>query len=165
MRLVSMALTVGVVLAFAGCDGDKPTPLARLQALPAARVPLAEFRHLRWIEGRWRGSEVGGTPFYEAYGFVDDSTIRSYVYTDSTLTTLSDSGTIRWSGDSIVSGSDTPAYLAVRFDSVSVEFAPLGHSTNGFTWTHAGPGAWRARLTWDSAGRARERTYDMRSIP
>jgi hypothetical protein len=132
---------------------------------PAARVTLAQFGQLRWIEGRWRGAEVGGTPFFEAYGFVNDSTIRSYVYSDSTLTIVSDSGIILWRGDSITSGREAAHYVAVRFDSVSVEFAPLGAATNGFAWIHAGPGAWRARLIWDSAGVARERTYDMRAIP
>ena len=163
MVSVRLVLTAFTLTAVAACAGDRTG--ARRPTGPAARVTLAEFGQLRWIEGRWRGAEVGGEPFFEAYGFVDDSTIRSYVYTDSTLTTLSDSGTIRWHGDSVTSGREGPNYVAVRFDSVSVEFAPLGEAANGFTWIYAGPGAWHARLTWDSAGVPRERTYDMRAIP
>lgn len=163
MGSMRLALVIGAAGAVVACGGERAG--TRMPSGPAARVTLAQFGQLRWLEGRWRGAEVGGTPFFEAYGFVNDSTIRSYVYTDSTLTIVSDSGTILWHGDSITSGREAPNYVAVRFDSVSVEFAPLGAAANGFTWIHAGPGAWRARLTWDSAGVVRERTYDMRAIP
>jgi hypothetical protein len=160
-------MAIGTSLFCTACGGEQPAPdLQPAAGAPvAARVTIGEFGHLRWLEGRWRGAEGDGAPFYEAYGFVDDSTIRSYEYTDSTLVTIRDSGSIRLRGDTVTSGGAAPRYVVVRFDTLEVEFAPLAGATNGFTWTHEGQGAWRARLTWDSAGTAKERVYQMRSMP
>lgn len=136
------------------------------RATPAAvRTTIDQFRQLRWIEGRWRGAESGGAPFFEAYRFVDDSTIQQYTYADSTFSTASDSGLVRLRGDTVTSGWPVLRYVATAIAADSVHFAALPGAANDFTWRSAGAGGWTARLTWDSAGVARERLYVLRAVP
>ncbi|HSA55348.1 MAG TPA: hypothetical protein VLE53_06565 [Gemmatimonadaceae bacterium] len=135
------------------------------EATEALRVTAEQFQGLRWLEGRWRGAEPGGAPFFESYRFVDDSTIQSYTYADSSFTAASDSGLIRLRGDSVTSGWPVPRYVVTAIATDSVYFAALPGAANDFTWRFVETGHWTARLTWDSAGVARERIYEMRAIP
>lgn len=153
-----LLLVVAVALTACGREAAYVPPTA-------ARVTVADFGRLRWLEGRWRGNGNEATPFFEAYRFLDDSTIQSYTFPDSTFEAASDSGMIRLRGDTVTSGWPEAQYVAIAIDSTSVHFAALPGSANDFSWRYAGPGAWTARLTWDSAGVARERIYEMRAIP
>lgn len=141
------------------CAGEVPAV-----STPTAKVSVTDFGRLRWIEGRWRGAQQGGAPFYEAYRFQDDSTMWSYSFADSTMRTPRDSSIIAFRGDTVTSG-DPIAWRAVHLDSVSVQFVRVGEESSGFRWTYVGPGAWTARLTFDSAGVAASRVYDMRAVP
>ncbi len=128
-----------------------------------AQVSSSQFQQLRWLEGDWRGSGGGVDAFYERYRWVDDSTIRKYDFSDSTLRVVTDSGEIVRRGSTVRSESPARSYVVVALDSASVRFAPERNATNGFEWRRTAPGAWTARLTWDSAGVARERMYEMRA--
>ena len=129
-----------------------------------ATVSPAQFAQLRWLEGQWRG-EGGGVPtFFEGYRWVDDSTIRKHGFRDSTFRVPTDSGDITLRGGQVRSGSTERSYVVVALDSVSVRFAPERGVSNGFEWRRGAPGAWTARLTWDSAGVARERVYELRAV-
>lgn len=137
---------------------------AGANAAAAVRVTLDEFGRLRWLEGRWRGAEGAGAPFFESYRFVDDSTIQQFAYADSTFSAVSDSGLIRLRGDTVTSGSPAPRYVATAISADSVHFAALPGAANDFTWRSVGDGHWTARLIWDSAGVRRDRVYDMRAV-
>lgn len=137
---------------------------ASANTIAAVRVTVDEFGRLRWLEGRWRGAEGAGAPFFESYRFVDDSTIQQYTHADSTFGAVSDSGLIRLRGDTVTSGWPVPRYVATAISADSVHFAALPGASNDFTWRSRGHGIWTARLTWDSAGVARERIYEMRAV-
>ena len=157
-----------IALALWACaEGAVPegAPSTSADALQPARVTAEEFGRLRWLEGRWRGAEGAGAPFFESYRFVDDSTIQQYSYADSTFAAVSDSGLIRFRGDTVTGGWPVPRYVATAVSADSVHFAALPGAANDFTWRSGGHGRWTARLTWDSAGVARERIYEMRAIP
>ncbi len=147
------ALTFAVL---AGCAGEGAPP-----AEAPLAVSTAEFAQLRWLEGSWRGSGGGVDAFFEGYRWVDDSTIRKFGFPDSTLATPSDSGDIALRGGTVRSGGPEREYVLVALDSSSVRFAPGRGAANGFEWRRTGESSWTARLTWDSAGVARERTYEM----
>lgn len=147
------------LVALVACAGEVPAVRT-----PTAKVSLADFSRLRWIEGRWRGAQSGGAPFYEAYRFHDDSTMWSYSFADSTLRTPRDSSLIAFRGDSLTSGEPI-TWRVIHLDSVSVQFVRVGEESSGFRWTYVGPGAWTALLTFDSAGVAKQRVYDMRAMP
>ena len=145
-----------------GAQASSGAPVANATA--AVRVTVDEFRQLRWLEGRWRGAEGAGAPFFESYRFVDDSTIQQFTWTDSTFSAASDTGLIRLRGDTVTSGLPVPRYVATALSADSVHFAALPGATNDFTWRSVGHGHWTARLIWDSAGVKRERIYDMRVV-
>lgn len=68
-----------------------------------------ELRQLRWLAGRWRGSDSAQLVFYEEYRFVDDSTIAMRGFADSTFARTTDSSTIALRGGRLVSsGSSFP---------------------------------------------------------
>ena len=95
----------------------------------------------------------------------DDSTIRKFDYPDSTFSAPSDSGAIRLRGDTVFSGSPPRQWVAVALDSTRVTFEPWRGAVNAFTWQRDQAGGWSATLTWDSAGVAMKRVYEMRRVP
>jgi hypothetical protein len=141
----------------AACESQSSRTVA------AASVSPAQFQQLRWLEGRWRGTGGGIDPFFEAYRWVDDSTIRKYDLADSTLAVVTDSGEIVLRGGTVRSQSPARAWVVEALDSSSVRFAPERNAVNAFEWRRTGAGEWTARLTWDSAGVPRERVYEMRA--
>lgn len=136
----------------------------RAEPLPAspASVSLAQFQELRYLQGSWHGAEAGGSPFFETYVYLNDSTIRSYSYPDSTMALASDSGLIRWSEGEVRSGSPVPDWVATRWDSSSVRFESLKRAGNAYTWTRESPDAWTALLEWTKPdGKHAEMVYAM----
>jgi hypothetical protein len=112
----------------------------------AAQVSLAEFQHLRYLAGDWRGRTTNGSLFYERYVIANDSTLASYTINDSSFTTASDSGAIRWSNGQVRSGSDHSSYVATVWTADSVRFEPEAGARNAFVWVRESPDAWTARL-------------------
>jgi hypothetical protein len=159
--LAVAAMLVAAMLVVACSRVDPPG-----RPVTAARVSAAEFGRLRWLEGRWRGVDAtgGGTPFFESYRFVDDSTIQGFTYRDSTFAEAVDTSLIQLRGDTVVNGWPTPTRVATSLDSASVHFAAGPGAGNDFTWRWVAIGIWQARLTWDSSGVARERVYEMRAV-
>jgi hypothetical protein len=130
-------------------------------AIPAP-VSLDQFQTLHWLEGTWRGTGPAVNPFYESYRYLNDSTIRSFNYPDSTFAEARDSGTIAWRSGQVTSGDSGVSWVATRFDSLSLRFDPQRGATNSFTWTLESPTQWTALLEWrDSTGAERQRTYQM----
>lgn len=157
LLLHSFALALGMTLVACGAAERVRPPMP-------AKVTVAQFGQLRWLEGRWRGAEAAGAPFFESYRFLDDSTILSFSFADSTFTTVTDSGRMQLRGDTVTSGWPVPERVAIALDSASVAFSAPLRGGNGFSWHLEGPGAWTARLPWDSAGVARVRRYEMRAF-
>jgi hypothetical protein len=148
-----------LVLGIGGCE--KKGPASTTVEAPL-QVSSAQFQQLRWIEGSWRGTGGGVDAFYEGYRWTDDSTIAKYDYADSTLGMVTDSGTIALRAGVVRSGTER-SYVVVALDSTTVRFAPERNAANGFEWRRTAPDAWTARLTWDSAGVAKERVYELRA--
>jgi hypothetical protein len=166
MKRVSWLLG-GALLALASCgEGSETVDDGGAASAPTpAVVSAADLQMLRWLEGNWVGSADGGAPFYESYRFLNDSTIESRTYTDSTLSQPSDSGRIAIAGGVLTSRGGNATYVATRLDSTQVHFEPLQNANNAFTWTRQSSDAWTAVLQWtDASGAAQERTYHMRRI-
>lgn len=155
MRPHAAALAV-FLAALAGCEGRSSTPEAGADTAAPKRTTLAEFGSLRWLEGRWAGSENGANPFYEGYRVLDDSTMQTLTFADSSFTTVSDSGVKRWRDGIISSGSGA---VVTALDSNSVRFEA---ARNSYTWTRTSPTTWTALLEWlDDGGKAQRKTYLM----
>lgn len=155
-HVISVSVAATVTATFAACTGRSDT-------VTPATVTTAQFQQLRWLEGNWIGSGGGIDDFYEGYHWVDDSTILKYEFPDSSFAAARDTSRIRLREGVVRSGANSHSWVAVSIDSMQATFAPERSVTNGFEWRRAGPSAWTARLTWDSSGVPRERTYNMRA--
>lgn len=132
--------------------------------LAARAVSVAEFGTLRWLEGRWRGTQPDGRPFYESYRVADDSTITTYP--DATSTTPSDSGAVALRGGVVATGSGGARWVVAELEPGRVHFAPDGSAQNHFTWVRRSPDAWTATLVWPATPErsAREVVYEMQRL-
>ncbi|AHG93521.1 hypothetical protein J421_5986 (plasmid) [Gemmatirosa kalamazoonensis] len=139
------------------------------------QVPVITPRglaQLRWIEGDWRGAGMGGTqqaPFYERYRFVDDSTLTVESFADSTFRTVRDAARYELRGGRLGNVGMGPRYVAVRLDSLGVEFAPVSRASNHFRWDRAKgagmhPAQWQAMILWVETTAMRRREYVMRRV-
>jgi hypothetical protein len=160
-RPLLITLLVAFATTFSACAEHEALP----PGVIAARVTAEQFRTLRWFEGRWVGIAPDSSLFYEAYRVEDDSTIRSYQFADSATRPPTDSGTIALRNGRVTSGDSETRWVVTAIDSVSVRFASTRQGNSGFEWRRAGLGAWEARLFYDSAGVATERTYRMLARP
>lgn len=151
--MVASSLTLLLAIATAGCGGETPAPAdtARTPAIgepPAPRgaeVAPQTFRTLRWIEGRWRGTDSTQLVFYEEYRFVDDSTIAMRSFADSTFAAATDSSVVTLRGGRVENVSANATWVATTFFGNSVHFAPVKGARNRFLWERAATG-WTARL-------------------
>ena len=149
--------------ALLGCfpSPRQTTGRAATNTAPPPAPATAKLRQLAWLEGRWRGSEDEGAPFYESYRVVSDYLIEGHTYTDSTFRTAKDTSLIQLQGDEVVTGSNA---VAVELDSTSVRFEARG-GTSGYTWTRIDPDRWTAVLTWTNAkGEPQRKTYFMSRV-
>ena len=140
-----------------------PTPAATTPAPSAAAgtFALSDFRHLRWIDGSWRGQLPDGKYFYERYRIVDDSTIAMQGFSDSTYTTVSDSSRIALRGTTVASEGPSSRWEATRLDSTSVEFVSTRNPSSGFTWQRESADRWTATIR--SGGRPNT-VYNMERV-
>jgi hypothetical protein len=117
-----------------------------------AEVSLEQFQALRWLQGTWRGSEGGANPFFESYVFINDSTILSFTYPDSTFAEANDSGSIVWSGNRVSSATGKAAWVVTHFDTLTVRFEPLRNATTAYTWSRESRETWTAQLEVPGGG-------------
>jgi hypothetical protein len=138
------------------------TRAATAQQQPPLRITADQFRSLRWLEGRWRGQAPDGAPFYEAYAFLDDSTIAIRSFADSALSHPRDSSEVRLRGGEVVNQSGPRRWAATAIDSTRVRFVPVAHAHNLVTWRRESADAWTATLRWPARVGRRTRTMVYR---
>jgi hypothetical protein len=147
------ALLLGVAVLFGGCDAPAPSAPTR------ATVSVEQFRTLHWIAGRWRGTDTStGGSFYESYRVVDDSTLETMTWTDSTFTTAADTSVKQLRGGHVMSGTQ---YVAVSWDSTTVRFESATPGGSNYVWTKENADRWTAVLNWPG----RSRAYRMTRVP
>ena len=153
MRILSL---IAVLTLLTGCQRP-PRPADGLAVTPD------EFRGLQWLSGRWDGTGPDTLSFWESYLFLDDSTIRSYTWADSTFTQISDSSLLTLREGRVISGSGERWHVLTRWDRGGLRFEPRGKATNAFTWRPIDSSSWIAILTWtDADGKPQARRYSMR---
>lgn len=142
-------LALVAICTAAACKKDQPAADYQTPGAPASPMPvkfsLADFQHLRYLEGAWRGTMPDGKFFYESYRFLNDSTILQGGHPDSTFAMKTDSSMYEFRGGEIVHGTSTK-YHAAALDSTTVDFRADADPKTHFVWTREGPDAWTARL-------------------
>jgi uncharacterized protein YeaO (DUF488 family) len=142
------------------------SPGSAQQPAPAGlTVTTAQLGSLRWLVGNWQGSMENGDHFYEGYAFLNDSTIQTFSYPDSTTGEASDSGSIELRGGKVTTGDAGTRWIVTAMDSASIRFDPLRNARNTFTWILRSPDHWTATLEWkDRQGNGQKRVYEMRRL-
>jgi hypothetical protein len=148
-------------------DDDAPPAQSTADtAVPApAQVSTSAFNALRWLEGRWVGSGEAQRPFYESYAFLDDSTLMTRSYADSTFRQVSDSSVIQLRAGKLESVNKTTRYVAVAIAPDSVVFAPGSGARNSFKWQRRSPTEWTAVIIPLPSSQRPPVTYQMRKVP
>ena len=145
------------VLLFAGLL-PAGTLAAQRRAAPATP---AQFRELRWLSGKWRGSGGAYPAFFEEYRVVNDSTILMRSFADSTFRGATDSSWIELRQGIVATRSDRAPSVAIELSADRVRFAREGSDRGGFTWTRVSADQWTATLHAVTPGGA-ETVYVMR---
>ena len=157
-RLVLLALAV------VACS-KSDTASTKASPVPAAQISAAEFKSLSWLEGKWRGIDENGRPFFEAYRRVDDSTIHEGSFTDSTFGRQKDSSTINLRGGIVLDQGTGKPWVATRIDSQSVEFTSKDSPTHHFRWTKQSADRWQATLfSTDARGGLQQTILSMQRV-
>ena len=126
-------------------------------------VTAEEFQGLYWLAGRWVGMGPDSVPFAEIYVLVDDSTFKTFSWSDTNLTQLSDSSTLSLRRGQVSSGSGEARWVLTRWDRFGLRFEPRGKAVNTFIWRQIDGYTWLATLKWtDAKGGAQARVYTMR---
>jgi hypothetical protein len=165
----TLAASVALALAAACKPAQDRIPIdtgARTaDSIAAGQYTVADFRNLRWLEGRWRGFMPDGKTFYEQYRFLDDSTIAMHSFADSTFTRSTDSSRVQLRNSAVTSAGLTAAWVATRLDSTGADFAPQRGVSNRFTWARESATRWNATLRWtDSDGRPQSVVYALHKL-
>lgn len=166
------ALLVVLLVALACRSEEQPSADSTAQssggaaaASSAKQYSLADFRQLRWLEGRWRGGLPNGDSFYEQYRWADDSTIVMHSFPDSTFARASDSARISLRNGVVANEGATARWEATDLDSASVDFAPVRGASNSFGWVRESSTRWTATLrSTDREGRPQQTVYRMERI-
>ena len=157
--------TIGLLALACGKAAENRADTAAAPAPPppdAVTVSVADFQKLRWINGPWRGFMSNGEKFYEWYKFENDSTILKTEHPDSTFGTPSGESRIILRNGIVIDSSARSSYVATRWDTLGVDFAPRRGATNSFTWTKEGPTQWAATIRWtDKDGRPQTVVYAL----
>jgi hypothetical protein len=164
MRHYAIALTIFAT----ACKGEEAPPAAAPPAeVPAMAATVDQFKSLKWLEGRWRGTRSDSGAFFEEYRFINDSTIATVNFADSTMKPPTDTGTIALRGGTIANGivGGQLWFVATSLDSVGVHFEPRGKAKNAFTWKREPKGGWIATLGWVGPGGLPQRqVYVMKKL-
>ena len=167
MRISVVSLAFALVTVVACRDEKVPAvqtvDVTRDVPKEAGKFGFEKFRHLRFLEGRWRGSMSDGKPFFEEYRFLDDTTILKLDYPDSTFAKASDdSSRIVLRDSTVANEGKTSRWVASRVDSLGADFVPHFGATNTFTWAKESPTKWLATLRWtDRNGQPQSVVYPM----
>lgn len=153
MRTLSL---IAVLALLSGCQRQP-------QAADGLTVTQEQFSEMRWISGRWEGTGSDSTTFRESYLFVDDSTIKSITWADTSFTEVKDSSFLTLRQGQVTSGSGDFRWVLTRWDRAGLRFAPRGKAVNRFIWRPVDAYTWIATLTWtDAEGKEQARVYTMR---
>jgi hypothetical protein len=145
-------------------DAQQGIPVVKGEAPTAATLPGDALRQLHWIEGSWRGSGAGQTPFFERYSFPTATTMLVESFSDSTFGRVTE--TTRYVlRDGRLANEGNMRWTAARLDDTSAHFVPLERANNSFLWRRGSSAdEWTAVIMWRSPDGPRERAYVMRRM-
>lgn len=125
----------------------------------------ADLAHMKFLEGRWKGTGPDGKPFYEAYDFPDPTTFRSRRYSDAQFSASSDSSTVTLQNGEIISRWGEYTWKAVEITPRAACFEPM-RAPSSFCWRRTGDATAEVIQRWkDQAGKDHSYTVPLERLP
>lgn len=163
MKKITFRITFGFILALsmllAGCsttrtpevihDGNAASMVTPIPVTWKKDVKAADISGLKWIEGTWRGTGGDQEPFFERYKIEDDSALVVESFSDSALTTVTD--TTRYvlvNGEFRYTDRQARRVAASEITENHIQFVPVVGGGNNFRFERQSGGKWRAVLEW-----------------
>ena len=138
--------------------------LAACAAPATAKEPLKkftqdDFKQLKFLEGRWQGTDPKGSAFYEQYDFPDAVTLRSQRFPTKEFLKPSDTSTVTLNDGQIVSRWGDFSWSAAEITPDKACFAPV-KAPSSFCWKLASTTSVEVTQRWlDASGK--EQTMTM----
>jgi len=165
--LATIVTTLCVTGGSAQTSSGNSTQSNSTPAPTASKLTTADLKKLRWIEGTWRGTGDGQTPFYERYKFVNDSTLTVETLENEKLDKVKDVARFELKDSQFGGGSQGSRYVATAIDDKSITFDPVTKARNSFRWERENEDSWKAVLFLPANDKepAKEITYKMERWP
>ena len=125
---------------------------------------VADFAHLRFLEGRWEGIGPDGTRFYEQYSFPRTEEMRSTRFADATFAQPQDGSLVALDGGRVVSTWQTFTWEASELAPGKACFTPL-NAPSAFCWERVSDAEARVTQRWtDEHGRPQQYVVQLRRL-
>ena len=144
--------TVLIAISLCSCEETKPAVNNEVS------VKKEDLSLMKWIEGNWMG-DYKGSPFYETYKMVNDSTLSITTYSNvGSSTATSSEEFIFWKDGAYYMG-DGEKYKVVLLDTGEIKMVPL-KASNEVYWKRVDDSTWAAEL----AGKTDTSYYILRKV-
>ncbi len=123
-----------------------------------------DFRQLKFLEGRWQGTDPKGAAFFEQYDFPDAVTLRSLRFPTKEFSNSTDTSTVSLNDGKIVSRWGAFTWQAADIATDRACFVPI-KAPSSFCWKVASPTSIEVTQRWtDASGVAQAMTIVLTRI-
>ena len=124
----------------------------------------ADFAHLKFLEGRWKGTGPDGKPFYEQYAFPRETEMRSTRFSDATFGESTDGSVVAFDGGRIISTWGQFTWAASELAPGKACFAPI-NAPSSFCWERLSETSAQVTQRWtDEHGETRQSVVPLRRL-
>jgi hypothetical protein len=124
----------------------------------------ADFSHLKFLEGRWKGTGPDGKPFYEQYSFPRDGEMRSARFADATFGQPTDGSVVALDGGRVVSTWGEFTWHASELVPGRACFMPVT-APSSFCWERLSASSAQVTQRWtDEHGKAQQYVVSLRRL-
>lgn len=106
-----------------------------------------DFKQLKFLEGRWQGTDPKGAAFYEQYEFSDEASLRSLRFPTKAFSQPTDTSTVTLSAGQILSRWGDFSWQATEIAPDKACFAPI-KAPSSFCWKVASPTSLEVIQRW-----------------
>ncbi len=125
---------------------------------PLRMFTLDDFKQLKFLEGRWQGTDPKGSVFYEQYDFPDPVNLRSLRFPTKEFSQSTDTSTVTLKNGQILSRWGDFTWQAAEITPDKACFVPL-NAPSSFCWKVVSPTALEVTQRWlDANGKEQSMT-------
>lgn len=124
-----------------------------------------DFRQLKFLEGRWMGTDPTGAAFFEQYDFPDAATLRSQRFAAADFSAATDGSTVTLKDGEVISRWGDFSWRASEITPDKACFVPL-KAPSAFCWKRVDATALTVTQNWkDGTGKDQSMTMTLKRVP